>query len=127
MEQAFRRWKDVEGRSGRGEFWAFTCLEIILVIFSRVLVAFAKMSRAPNSSALLTLLLITSIIVCLILLVMAVPGLTLSIRRLHDVGRSGWWLLLRLTGIGNLVLLYWYIQPSQQGDNHYGSEPEEDD
>ena len=47
------------------------------------------------------------------------PGLAVSVRRLHDVNRSGWWLLLILTGIGALVLLYWAFLPSNQQESKY--------
>jgi uncharacterized membrane protein YhaH (DUF805 family) len=43
------------------------------------------------------------------------------VRRLHDTGRSGWWLLLMLVPlVGPLVLLYWYVQPSEEAPNPYG-------
>lgn len=50
------------------------------------------------------------------------PGIAVGTRRLHDVGRSGWWQLLSLTGIGILVLLYWAVQPSE-GQNHFSEAP----
>ena len=40
------------------------------------------------------------------------PGIAVSVRRLHDVNKSGWWLLISLTGIGNFLLLYWFLLPS---------------
>ena len=46
-------------------------------------------------------------------------GLAVSVRRLHDVNRSGWWLLLILTGVGILALLYWAVQPSIDEDNNF--------
>ena len=49
------------------------------------------------------------------------PTLAVSVRRLHDTDRSGWWLLLGLIPIiGNLILLWWYIQAGTPGDNEYG-------
>lgn len=41
------------------------------------------------------------------------PTVAVSIRRLHDVGRSGWWFLLTFTVVGGLLLLYWYVRPSK--------------
>ncbi|RYF53877.1 MAG: DUF805 domain-containing protein, partial [Comamonadaceae bacterium] len=41
------------------------------------------------------------------------PELAVGTRRLHDIGRSGWWQLLLLTGIGFLLLLVWWAQPSE--------------
>ena len=41
-----------------------------------------------------------------------VPIYSLSCRRLHDIGKSGWWVLLQLTIIGAIPLIYWYCQPS---------------
>jgi uncharacterized membrane protein YhaH (DUF805 family) len=44
-------------------------------------------------------------------------------RRLHDIGKSGWWLLLGLIPLVNLVLLYFTVQPSQSEGNEYGAPP----
>lgn len=50
-----------------------------------------------------------------------IPNIAVAMRRLHDMGRAGWWLLIGLVPIvGALVLLYFYVQPSEPGDNQYG-------
>lgn len=47
-----------------------------------------------------------------------IPGIAVSVRRLHDIGRSGWWLLIGLIPlVGAIVLLVFYVQDSQPGDN----------
>lgn len=51
------------------------------------------------------------------------PGIAVGVRRLHDIGKSGWWLLLALIPIVNLVLIYFYILDSQAGTNEYGPNP----
>ena len=52
------------------------------------------------------------------------PNLAVSVRRLHDTGRSGWWFLLNfLCCVGGIVLLVWYCQGSEEGENEYGPEP----
>lgn len=50
-----------------------------------------------------------------------IPGIAVGVRRLHDLGKSGWWLLIALTGIGAFVLLYWFTQPGTPGPNQYGA------
>jgi len=46
------------------------------------------------------------------------------VRRLHDMGKSGWWVLIALIPlIGFLVLLYFYVTDSQKGGNEYGENP----
>ena len=58
-----------------------------------------------------------SIIVSLVLLL---PSLAVSVRRLHDIGRSGWWIFIAVVPIlGWLLLLYWYVQPGDEGRNDY--------
>ena len=53
-----------------------------------------------------------------------VPGLAVSVRRLHDIGKSGWWLLLNIVPlVGPLVLLYFAVKDSQPGSNQYGPNP----
>ena len=53
-----------------------------------------------------------------------IPGIAVGVRRLHDTGRTGWWLLIILIPlIGALVLLYFMILDSNSGSNKYGDDP----
>lgn len=49
-----------------------------------------------------------------------IPGATITVRRLHDMGKSGWWYLLILVPFGALVLLFWMCCASEAGSNAYG-------
>jgi uncharacterized membrane protein YhaH (DUF805 family) len=61
--------------------------------------------------------------------VVLLPNIAVSIRRLHDYGKSGWWFLLSVIPFVNLigifVLIYFYVQDSQPGENQYGPNPKE--
>ena len=62
----------------------------------------------------------------LLALVFFIPALAVAIRRLHDTGRSGWWILLGLIPlIGAIVLLIFYCTDSQVGDNQWGPNPKQ--
>ena len=64
---------------------------------------------------------IVGIIYCLAVLI---PSIAVSVRRLHDTGRNGKWLLLAFVPlIGMIVLLVFMVQDSQQGENQYGPNP----
>lgn len=97
-----------EGRSRRREFW-YTTLFISLISFP-----FNVME--DNGFAFKVLSLVVSLIFFL-------PSLSVAVRRLHDTGRSGKWLLLMFTIIGIPVVIYFYIQDSQPGYNEYGPNP----
>jgi uncharacterized membrane protein YhaH (DUF805 family) len=57
-------------------------------------------------------------------LAVLVPSIAVAVRRLHDTGRSGWWLLIAFVPlIGGLVLLVFYVQDSQPGSNPFGANP----
>lgn len=58
------------------------------------------------------------------LLILVFPSTALAVRRLHDIGKSGWWYLISVIAlIGVLVLIYWLIQPGTEGRNEYGPDP----
>ena len=84
------------GRASRSEYWWFFLFQVL------VMVATGMLGDVINGIASLALLL---------------PALAVGARRLHDIGRTGWWQLLLLTGIGFLVLLYWWVQPSDGSAN----------
>ena len=56
---------------------------------------------------------------------MFVPFLAVSVRRLHDIGKSGWWYLIAFTCVGAFVLIYWYSKPGDPLSNQYGPLAEE--
>ena len=52
------------------------------------------------------------------------PGLAVSVRRLHDIGKSGWWLLIALIPIvGAIMLIIWDVREGERGDNRFGPDP----
>jgi uncharacterized membrane protein YhaH (DUF805 family) len=57
----------------------------------------------------------------LIALGLLLPTIAVSTRRLHDIGKSGWWQLLTFTGIGYFVLIYWWVQPTADNVGNYDS------
>lgn len=110
-----RQYAKFSGRASRSEFWWFNLLVALAVVGSMLLVAYVAMS-VPDDP-LVDVLAWLPLAVDLAFLL---PLVAVSSRRLHDLGRSGWWQLLLLTGIGILVLLVWFAQESEEADNRYG-------
>lgn len=100
-----------KGRARRSEYW-FAYLFYILVYFGAVIV----------DAVIGTALIVTALWV----LATFIPFLAVAIRRLHDIGRSGWFLLMGLIPFaGAIVLLIFFVEDSQKGDNAYGPSPKE--
>jgi uncharacterized membrane protein YhaH (DUF805 family) len=99
VSTCLRKYVDFSGRAGRPEFWWFFLFQVIVVVVT------GMVSDVLNGIAGLALLL---------------PALSVGARRLHDIGKSAWFLLLALIPVlGFLILLYWCVQPSE-GPNAYG-------
>ena len=97
------KYVDFTGRASKAEFWWFFLFQIVVsVVLSMVL----------------------SLIGTLASLALLLPGLGAGVRRLHDIGKSGWWILVGLIPIvGWLIAIYWAIQPSQPDSNNWGAPP----
>lgn len=96
-----------DGRSRRSEYWYVVLANIIIGFILGII------SNIIDSNILATLYSIVSFI----------PSIALSIRRLHDTGKSGWWYLIGITGIGAILLIIFFAQDSQPGSNKYGDNP----
>ena len=95
-----------EGRARRSEYWYF-------VLFVGLV-----------SGAMNLLLGQYSGITRVVSIALSLATMSVGIRRLHDIGKSGWWYLLYLVPvIGWIVLLVWNVKDSQPGDNQYGPNP----
>lgn len=98
------------GRSQRAEYWYFVLFNVIISI---VLVMISKV--LGDSSGILGLLYGLAVFI---------PGLSVSVRRLHDIGKSGWMLLIFLIPlVGIIWLLVLMVMDSNPGDNKYGANP----
>ena len=54
-------------------------------------------------------------------MIILIPYLAVAVRRLHDIGKSGWWILLTVTGIGNILLIIWWATASSS-EKKYGNQ-----
>ena len=104
-----------EGRARRREYWWFTFLWALIFLFlSAVDLVLGWHVPVVGMGSLALLYLLATL----------VPSLTLSVRRLHDIGLSGWLLLLHLVPyIGSLVLLIAAMVPGRSEANRFGPDP----
>lgn len=123
---AFRRYGDFQGRTSRGVFWRFFAVNLgislgLLVAGALIIAATASTSTGyyeDESSSPAGYIFVT--LWLLYVLAALIPQLAIQARRLHDVGRSGWWLLLGLLGIFGLIPLFIWWAREATGPNAWG-------
>ena len=109
IKTCFSKYANFNGRASRSEYWWF---QLFYIIVAFVAVIFDSM-YIDNSQTMGPLELVTT-------LALLLPALAVTARRLHDVGRSGWWMLIFITVIGMIPLLIWYISVGTRSKNKYG-------
>ncbi len=105
------------GRAGRQEFWMFMLFSFLIYIAFMILsVVLGFISEK--------LVFIPSILMMVFALGILVPSIAVGVRRMHDTGRSGWWVLTVLIPfVGGIVYLILCVLPSQPEENIYGPSP----
>lgn len=101
------------GRAPRSEFWWYVVFAIIASVVLALIdnLIFARTIGYPILGTLFSLATI-------------IPGLAVSVRRLHDIDKSGWWILICLIPlIGAILLLVWYATAGNRADNQFGPPP----
>ncbi len=112
--EVLRQYAVFRGRSARTEYWMFIIINLVMTLlldlFDSALLGDMVYASGP----------LTSIYMLAVLL----PNLAVAVRRLHDTGRSGWYLLMLLIPfVGLLLFLILMAQDSHPGDNRYGADP----
>tara|TARA_B100000959_G_C14550400_1_gene447403 strand:- start:82 stop:426 length:345 start_codon:yes stop_codon:yes gene_type:complete len=103
--QVLRKYAVFSGRARRKEYWMFVLVHIIISIVIFIIGSFAYGLYG---------------------LAIIIPAFAVAIRRLHDTGRSGWWLLVNCVPIiGWTILFIWLVKDSDEGENQYGPNPKE--
>ena len=119
IEAFTKKFADFDGRARRMEFWMFALCNAAVLIGIMVLVGIA--------SAISPKLAILPMIVYLVYaLASLVPGVAVAVRRLHDTGKSGLWLLIAFIPFGGIVLFVFYLMDSEPGRNQFGPNPKGD-
>lgn len=109
VKTVLKNYANFEGRSGRPEYWWWALAYFIAYI------AVAFIGGVVGMANLL---------VGVLGLALIIPNIAVGMRRFHDIGKSGWWLLIGLIPfLGWIALIYFFVQPSL-GPNQYGEGPQ---
>lgn len=109
--KAMRHSLDFRGRASRSEYWLFHLVLIsLLAVYGFLFLNYFGVAIAA-----------------LIVLIHLLPLFAVSVRRLHDIGASGWWFLIWFTAVGQILLLILSCMRSANGPNEYGPHPNDND
>jgi uncharacterized membrane protein YhaH (DUF805 family) len=113
-----RKYADFNGRARRSEYWYFTLFTLIAVVVLALVGALLDMVTGTTQTAMWI-----NALVGLYWLAVLLPSLGVTVRRLHDTGRSGWWIFIAFVPfVGGIILLIFECLDSV-GDNQYGPNP----
>ena len=112
--QVLKKYAVFSGRARRKEYWYFALFNFIIGFVLGLIDAVLGLTMVGTSGLLSSLY----------FLAVLLPTIGVSVRRLHDTGRSGWWILIGLIPlIGAIILLFYMVSDSQEGTNQYGPSP----
>ena len=114
VASCFSKYATFSGRARRAEYWWWCLFQSIG--WAGAGIADALIFDIEGGNLIHAL---ETPIETIFLMATCLPGLAVSVRRLHDINRSGWWLLIAFTGIGLLLLLYWAVLPSKDEGNRF--------
>ena len=118
------KWSDFKSRSSRSEYWWATVFVTIATYPVAFIIGFligAVFSSAGLSEIAMEV--VIGIVILTLNVFISVATISLVVRRLHDVDRSGWWYLIIFTIIGVIPLLIWLCIRGTNGDNRFGKNP----
>ena len=107
------------GRANRKEYWYAILIQLLIVIIIQAAAALTQNLNVP------LLQLLVSVISLIFVLASLLPTFAIAFRRLHDTGRSAWWLLISLIPlVGGIVLLVFLLLAGEPGENRFGPVPQ---
>lgn len=111
---ALGRYAQFSGRSRRKEYWFFTLFFVLASIVAMGLdMALGTMDEETGLGVVSGLLSLAALL----------PSIAVTVRRLHDTGRSGWWMMIFLIPLLGLVGFYFMVKNGDPGDNQFGPDP----
>ncbi len=114
--KVLKQYADFSGRARRTEYWMFTLFNMLAIIALVLVVSLLFGNDNP----------ISSILIVVYYLGVIIPSLAVTVRRLHDIGKSGWNILFGMIPlVGPILLFVWYCTDSEPGKNKWGNNPKD--
>jgi uncharacterized membrane protein YhaH (DUF805 family) len=107
VQSGFNNYATFTGRAARSEYWYWALFSFIVQV----------------AGALIDGALDINVVEAIVALALLLPSIGMSVRRLHDIDRTGWWVLLAFTGIGAILLIVWACFKGTDGPNRFGPDP----
>lgn len=116
MFEPLRKYAQFNGRARRAEYWQFTLLVVVIAIVAAIAAGSVFHGLSPDD--------LQAIVYAIVLVPFGIPSLAVSVRRLHDIDRSGWWMLVGLLPfVGGVAGFVAGIIDGTPGPNKYGPDP----
>jgi uncharacterized membrane protein YhaH (DUF805 family) len=124
----FVHYADFKGRAPRSQYWWWFLFVLLTTAILNTIDSAAgwDVINVPdfNGQEVPTQIYGGGVLSSIWFFALLIPNLAVAVRRLHDTGKSGWWLLLNLVCcIATIILLIWYILPGNKGENRFGPDP----
>jgi len=114
IEVCFAKFSTFSGRASRSEYWWFYLFVTVMEYLVQIAAGVEKLNTSEDSKIWVSMGLFVGYFV------ITIPVLSAGSRRLHDIGKSGWWQLLSITIIGIIPLIIWMARPGSLESNKYG-------
>jgi len=115
--EALKKYAVFSGRARRMEYWYFVLFNLIVAFVLALIDTLLGTTTGVSSFGLLS---------GIYSLAVLIPTLAVLVRRLHDIDRTGWWILINLIPlVGTIVLLVFALMPGTPGSNQYGPDPKQ--
>lgn len=113
--EVLKKYAVFEGRARRKEYWLFNLFNLLITIALAFIDVLTGSFDSETGLGLLS---------GIYTLAVFIPGIAVSVRRLHDTGRTGWWLLINLVPVlGVIVYIYFMVLDGNPERNEYGPSP----
>ncbi len=113
IASGFTQYVTFGGRASRSEFWYWFLFSLLGGLVTEMLNSAFFGTSIPSASPLNGIF----------NLILFLPSLAIEVRRLHDINRTGWWLLIAFTILGIFLLWYWACKKGTDGPNRFGPDP----
>lgn len=120
--EVMKKYAVFSGRARRTEYWMFQLVNFFAAL-AFVLIFVALMPSTTGDGEKPVALMVWVFLFCAYVLATMIPGLAVSVRRLHDVDLSGWWLLLSFIPMGGLAIFVLHVLDGTPRPNRYGPDP----